>query len=270
MQVGGSAVISTREYLLGYTVNIGSPAECCREVYARALVQQHAQPCCAWLACLNPHAYVVALKDAVFAAALRQSDWLIADGVGIVIASLILGGDVRQRVTGSDVFLHLQQLMNAAGGMSVFFLGSSEETLALIRNRMAVDYPNIHVAGTYAPPFKPEFSAADLEQMLAAVNGSGADVLWVGMTAPKQEKWIFENRSRLQVKFAAAIGAVFDFYTGRVKRSHPVFRRMGLEWLPRLLQQPRRLWRRMFISAPIFLADVFKARVQTRVQRSVI
>jgi len=95
--------------------------------------------------------------------------------------------------------------------------------------------------------------------MIDAINATQADVLWVGMTAPKQEKWIYVNRERLEVRFAAAIGAVFDFYTGRVKRSHPVFQWLGLEWLPRLVQQPRRLWRRMFISAPIFLWDAVKS-----------
>jgi N-acetylglucosaminyldiphosphoundecaprenol N-acetyl-beta-D-mannosaminyltransferase len=82
------------------------------------------------------------------------------------------------------------------------------------------------------------------------------------MTAPKQEKWIDQNRSRLKVKFAGAIGAVFDFYAGQVQRSHPIFQRLGLEWLPRLIQQPRRLWRRMFISAPLFVWHVFKQKME--------
>ncbi len=80
------------------------------------------------------------------------------------------------------------------------------------------------------------------------------------MTAPKQEKWLHQHQAELNVKFAAAVGAVFDFYSGRVKRSHPVFQRLGLEWLPRLLQQPRRLWRRMGVSAPIFLWHVLRQR----------
>jgi len=80
------------------------------------------------------------------------------------------------------------------------------------------------------------------------------------MTAPKQEKWIFDNLPELDVKFAGAIGAVFDFYTGRVKRSHPFFQRIGLEWLPRLVQEPERLWRRMFVSAPIFVLHVLRQR----------
>lgn len=215
---------------------------------------------CSWLACLNPHSYAVALNVSSFASALRSANWLVPDGVGVVWASGVLGGHVRERVTGSDVFLALHQRMNAAGGLSVFFLGASEATLVQIRSRMAQDFPNIRVAGTYSPPFKPTYSEQELDAMISAVNETQPDVLWVGMTAPKQEKWIFENRARLDVPFAAAIGAVFDFYTGNVKRSHPLFQRLGLEWLPRLLQQPRRLWRRMLVSAPIFVMHVMRAR----------
>lgn len=253
-----------KEDVLGYGVGGKTIAGFIEDVFAR--IQAHAGEAsnCAWLACLNPHSYAVALKDATFSQALKAADWLIPDGAGVVIASKLLGGRIRERVTGSDVFLGLHSRMNAMGGMSVFFLGATVETLSLIHERMAKDYPNIRVAGTYSPPFKPVYSSVELDEMIQAVNASGADVLWVGMTAPKQEKWIFENRTRLKVKFAGAIGAVFDFYTGRVKRSHPVFQRLGLEWLPRLLQQPRRLWRRMFVSAPIFMWHVLKQRVGLR------
>lgn len=211
-----------------------------------------------WLACLNPHSYAVALEDQAFVEALRSADWLIPDGVGVVLAGRVLGASIPERVTGSDIFYGLHRRMNATGGYSVFFLGASEETLALIRARMAVDYPAIRVAGTYSPPFKPEYSAAELDEMITAVNAARPDVLWVGMTAPKQEKWIFQNLHRLDVKFAGAVGAVFDFYVGKVKRSHPVFQEMGLEWLPRLLRQPVRLWRRTFVSAPIFVWHVVR------------
>ena len=100
--------------------------------------------------------------------------------------------------------------------------------------------------------------------MILAINAAAPDVLWVGMTAPKQEKWIRANQDRLNVRFAGAIGAVFDFYTGKIKRSHPVFQRFGLEWLPRLLQEPRRLWRRMFLSAPVFVWHVLKQSYNKR------
>jgi N-acetylglucosaminyldiphosphoundecaprenol N-acetyl-beta-D-mannosaminyltransferase len=80
----------------------------------------------------------------------------------------------------------------------------------------------------------------------------------VGLTAPKQEKWIDQHRDQLDTKFIGAVGAVFDFYVGNVKRSHPVFQKMGLEWLPRLIQEPRRLFRRNFVSSPLFLWQVFR------------
>lgn len=245
-----------KDDVLGYVVDSCSVAECTDTIMTRLAQGESA---CNWLACLNPHSYAVAKGDAHFAKALRQADWLVADGAGVVLASRILGGRIRERVTGSDVFAALHQRMNHHGGRSVFFLGATEETLAQIRVKMAHDYPRIRVAGTYSPPFKASYSAEELEAMITAINAAKPDVLWVGMTAPKQEKWICDNLSRLDVGFAGAIGAVFDFYTGRVKRSHPLFQKLGLEWLPRLIQQPRRLWRRMFVSAPVFLWDVMWA-----------
>jgi N-acetylglucosaminyldiphosphoundecaprenol N-acetyl-beta-D-mannosaminyltransferase len=150
--------------------------------------------------------------------------------------------------------------LNARGGGRVFFLGSTQATLERIRQRMHSEYPRVEVAGMWSPAFKATYSDAETDVMVDKINRSNADVLWVGMTAPKQEVWIRGVQPRLQVKFAAAIGAVFDFYAGSIKRSPVVFQRLGLEWLPRLVQEPRRLWRRTFVSAPVFLAHVARQR----------
>ena len=252
-------MMAMKEKILGFEVGTVKAAGCADEIMA-ALGRKEAV--CRWLGCLNPHSYAMTLNDSHFSAALRNADWLVADGVGVVFASVVLGGKIRERVTGSDIFSALNERMNAQNGFSVFFLGSTHETLTRIRMKMATDYPNIRVAGTYSPPFQAAYSAAELDEMVAAINASRADVLWVGMTAPKQEKWIFDHRERLEVGFAAAVGAVFDFYTGNVKRSHPVFQKLGLEWLPRLIQQPRRLWRRMFVSAPVFVWAVLREKLR--------
>ena len=212
--------------------------------------------------CANPHSLVTADRDPMFREAILQADLVTPDGAGIVLASRILGGSITERVTGSDIFWGLNRQLNEMGGASCFFLGSTPSTLAKIRSKMARDFPNIEVVGTYSPPFKPEFEESDNERMIEAINAVRPDVLWVGMTAPKQEKWIYQHIDRLDVKFAGAIGAVFDFYVGNVKRSHPVFQRMGLEWLPRLLQEPRRLWRRNFVSSPLFLYKVFSQKLK--------
>ena len=237
------------ENILGYGVHAGG-VDACADAIAHAIAGNGPMR---WLACLNPHSYAVALDRPEFQAALRSADWLVADGVGVVFASRLQGGSLRERVTGSDVFHAVHRRLAAGGGGRIFFLGSTAETLRSIRERMAVDYPCLQVVGTYSPPFKAEFSEAELDDMVSVINAARPDVLWVGMTAPKQEVWLYRLRDRLDVRFAAAIGAVFDFYIGRIKRSPPVFQAIGLEWLPRLVQEPRRLWRRMFVSAPIFL-----------------
>ena len=248
------------EDIAGYTLSALSIQACVTDIVAWVKQAGSTGPC-RWLACMNPHSYVLALDDTSFSQALHSADWLIPDGVGVVLASKISGGRIRSRVTGSDIFRGVMVELNREGGSSVFFLGSTDETLAAIRARVAVDFPNVRVAGTYSPPFKPIFSDEDQKQMVAAINAATPDVLWVGITAPKQEKWIHQNLHKLDVRFAAAIGAVFDFYTERVIRSHTVFQRLGLEWLPRLIQEPRRLWTRMFISAPIFIWHVVRSKI---------
>lgn len=248
---------AAKENFLGYAVAATTTEELADDVVI-GLSKPGARK---WLACLNPHSYVIALNDKEFDAALRDSDWLIPDGVGIVMASSFLDGLVPRRISGPAIFTAIHQRLNDTPGGKVFFLGSTEETLARIRERMQVDFPNVKVVGVYSPPFKPSYTQEENQAMAAAVNSSGANILWVGLTAPKQEKWIHENRDLLNVGFIGAVGAVFDFYAGNIKTAPSWFRKNGLEWLPRLVQEPRRLWKRTFISAPIFLMHVFKARV---------
>ncbi|MBL0040260.1 MAG: WecB/TagA/CpsF family glycosyltransferase [Xanthomonadales bacterium] len=217
-----------------------------------------------WAACMNPHSYVVACDRKEFSRALKAADILVPDGIGIVLASRFCGGDIRERVTGFDLFTGLHDALALRGGGRVFFLGSTPEVLAEIAVRMQRDWPSLEVVGTYSPPFATQFSDAENMAMTAAVNAARADVLWVGMTAPKQEQWLHAQWPQLEVRVAGAIGAVFDFYAGRIKRSHPLFQRLGLEWLPRLLQEPRRLWRRTFVSTPRFLWDVWRFGIRKR------
>ncbi len=208
------------------------------------------------IACANPHSIEIARRDSLFRDALVASDLVVPDGIGVVIASRLLGGRIRRRVTGFDIFHGLNFALDSERRWSVFFLGSTENTLAQIRRRFSLDYPGIRVAGTYSPPFRAKFSEEEDRAMVDIVNKAQPDILWVGMTAPKQEKWIFQNRAKLMVGVSVAIGAVFDFYSGKVQRSSPFFQHLGLEWLPRLVREPGRLWRRNAVSSPSFLMRV--------------
>lgn len=244
--------------LLGYHLFDGTVDDCADQI---AEVAVSSKRDCKIIACLNPHSYFIAKEDAVFCSALRNVDWLVPDGSGVLIAARWLKVPLKERVAGPDVFCMVMKRLDVIQGR-VFFLGASDDTLRRIEEQAAAEYPKIIVVGTYSPPFKAEFSSEDSSRMIAAVNSARPDVLWVGMTAPKQEKWLFEHRDVLSVKVAGAIGAAFDFYAGTVRRSPASFQSLGLEWLPRLIQQPRRLWRRMFISAPIFLMDVVRERIR--------
>ena len=251
---------SARERLLGYHIYSGSINECVDSVTNWVRTGDHAR----WLACINPHSFVEATRRNEFREAIAKADWLIPDGVGIVVASWLLRGKIRRRLTGSDIFLHLHKTLNDNGGGRVFLLGATAQTLEAMQRRMGREFPRIEVVGTMSPPFCEEFDDAVNRSMLTAINSANADVLWVGLSAPKQELWIYRNCDKLDVKFAAAVGAVFDFYSGKVKRSNAVFQSAGLEWLPRLLREPRRLWRRMFISAPKFIGAVLNELTRER------
>ena len=128
------------------------------------------------------------------------------------------------------------------------FLGSSENVLALIRKNAAKVYPNLDVV-TFSPPYKPEFSEEDSKAMLDAINAANPDLMWIGMTAPKQEKWTFSHWKEMNIHcHVGTVGAVFDFFAGTVKRAPNWMQNSGLEWLFRLIQQPKRMWRRYLIG----------------------
>lgn len=204
---------------------------------------------------INPHSFIIARKDLIFREALLASDYLLPDGVGIVLACKILAGKRIKRISGSDLHEKVLNLLEKSAG-SCFYLGSSEETLQRIKERLDSERPSVK-AGFFSPPFKKEFSEEDSSAMIMKVDEFKPDVLFIGMTAPKQEKWVFINRDRLNVPAICCIGAVFDFYSGTVKRPGKFWINLGLEWLPRLLREPKRLWRRNFVSNPLFMILVY-------------
>jgi N-acetylglucosaminyldiphosphoundecaprenol N-acetyl-beta-D-mannosaminyltransferase len=246
--------------ILGYRITVKPIEDCVDEI--TSWIENGSKG--KYFVCVNPHSLEVAEIDPVFDEAIRSADLIVPDGIGIVIASKILGGTIQDRVTGSDIFLGLSDRLNQKNGFSFFFLGSTEENLNRIRQKMHQDYPNITVAGTYSPPFRNEIGEEENLAMIGTINRVRPDVLWVGMTAPKQEKWIYENKNKLDVKLIGPIGAVFDFYTGNAKRSSPFFQEIGFEWLPRFLREPRRLWRRNLVSNPRFLLRVIGQRFNNR------
>ena len=217
---------------------------------------------------INAHSYNTAQEDEAFAEALSKGDYLIPDGASIVKACrwLKAKSQPKERIAGWDLFAFEMRRLNDKGKMineklRVMFLGSSEKVLALIRERAAIDYPHLEVI-TYSPPFKPEFSDEDNKEMIQAINKANPDLLWIGMTAPKQEKWTYQHWKELDIHcHVGTIGAVFDFYAGTAKRAPLWWQKHSMEWLYRLLFEPKRMWRRYVIGNPLFLWNILKEKI---------
>lgn len=209
---------------------------------------------------INPHSYVEAKKDPEFVEALQKADWLIPDGSGIVLAAKVIRGQSIPKIAGSDMHAWLLNVADQQR-LKVFYLGSSRKTLSKIEERLDREYSNIQY-GSYSPPFKSFFSDEDNQRMVEAVNQFKPDILFVGMTAPKQEKWVQRHKDQIDAELICSVGAVFDFFAGTQNRAPKWMLNLGLEWLHRLILNPRRLWRRNFISTPLFLKDVVASRLK--------
>jgi N-acetylglucosaminyldiphosphoundecaprenol N-acetyl-beta-D-mannosaminyltransferase len=211
---------------------------------------------------INTHSWVVAETDPVLREALSSSDVLLPDGEGIVWAVRYLTGQQIRKIAGFDIFIHLLQYLQKTSG-TCFFMGGSQKTLDLIKARLAKEYPNI-TAGFYSPPFKQEFSDEDNSIIHTKIrsqftaHSSPFTVLFVGMTAPKQEKWVHKNKENIHADIICSIGAVFDFYAGTVKRPPDWMIRLKLEWLGRLLSNPKKMWKRVFLSGPRFILSILQ------------
>jgi N-acetylglucosaminyldiphosphoundecaprenol N-acetyl-beta-D-mannosaminyltransferase len=202
------------------------------------------------IATTNPEFVMAAQKDADFRQVLDQCDLCIADGVGLLLAAHLLGTPLPERVPGSELVYNLAHLC-ALEGWRLFLLGAApgiaEEAGRLFQAR----YPDLQIAGTYAGSPDPE----ENEEIVAMINDSHANLLYVAYGAPKQDKWIARNREALpSVRVALGVGGSLDFVTGKATRAPRWVQNLGLEWLHRLLKEPWR-WRRM-LALPHFALKV--------------
>lgn len=211
---------------------------------------------------VNAHSFNTAQHDKVFAEALEKGDVLIPDGASVVWACkwLKAKSQPRERCAGWDLFAFEMDRLNNKGGR-VMFMGSSEKVLALIKTKASREYPNLEVV-TYSPPYKPEFSEDDNRAIIKAINEANPDLLWIGMTAPKQEKWTYTHWHELDIHcHVGTVGAVFDFFAGTTERAPSWWQNHGLEWLYRLIKEPRRMWKRYVLGNPLFFWNILKEKL---------
>lgn len=209
---------------------------------------------------INAHCFNIAQTDSLYQDALLNSQVLIPDGISVVWAFRWLTGQKILKIAGADLFFYEMARLQQTGG-KCFFLGSTNKTLQKIEERVKYEYPSI-IIKTHSPPYKLEFSMDDNQNMLSLINGFKPDVLFVGMTAPKQEKWAYLHYDHLQVGHICCIGAVFDFYAGSISRAPQWMIQLGLEWLFRLIKEPSRMWRRYLIGNLLFVWSIFKEKMK--------
>ena len=239
---------------------------------SRLNLQETVEQFCRWIdlhekkrVCVTPVNCVLwARRDETLREIYNSSDMNTADGVPLIWASKILGGPIHGRVTGLDLlpaFAHVA----AQKGYSFFFLGAAEGVAQHLADTLARLHPGLKIAGVYSPPFEKNFSSDEIAKMVSIVNSSKANVLWVSLTAPKQDIWIKENFEKLNVNIAVGVGGAFEVTAGLIPRAPRWMQHWGLEWFFRFRQEPVRLFARYFIEAPSFLPllaiEVMKRKV---------
>ena len=176
------------------------------------------------------------------------------DGMPLVWLSRLKGFRHVERVYGPDLMLALCE-RSAAKGYRHFFYGGAEGVPEQLASVLQKRFPGLQVAGTFSPPFRPLTPEED-DQIIQMINEAAPDIVWVGLSTPKQERWMAEHVGRLTAPVLIGVGAAFDFLTGRKPQAPRWMQRAGLEWLFRLLTEPRRLWRRYLTNNPLFVALV--------------
>lgn len=206
----------------------------------------------------NVHTVMECQRDPALMGIHNQSGMTTPDGMPIVWCGKWAGARGITRVYGPDLMLEMCARL-AGSRHSAFFYGTTPDTLERLQKRLASDFPGLRIAGTYAPPFRPLTSIEDAE-VVALLNASGADLVWVGLGAPKQERWMAEHQDALTASVLIGVGAAFDFHAGTVRQAPLWMQRRGFEWLYRLWREPRRLWRRYLRTNPAFVMHVIRRR----------
>lgn len=202
-------------------------------------------------------------KDLEFYQVYQDADYRVCDSQLIMYASRFLGQPIQQKVSGSDLFPAFYQRYSQDENVKIFLLGGMAGVAAKASQRINAKVGRNMVVGTYSPPLGFESDRAECAKIIEIINHSGANVLAVGVGAPKQEKWIGQYRLSLtEIKTFFAIGATIDFEAGNLRRAPAWMSSAGLEWLYRLLCEPGRLWKRYLIDDLGFFVLIFRQKLQ--------
>jgi N-acetylglucosaminyldiphosphoundecaprenol N-acetyl-beta-D-mannosaminyltransferase len=193
---------------------------------------------------------VTGTQQSTFSRVLREADLVTPDGAPVAWMMRRLGVQGQQRINGPDL---MWRYCEQAGqrGESIYLYGGTEATLGLLQEQLKAAFPGLVIAGVISPPFRAP-TPEELASHIAAINASGAGTVWVSLGCPKQEMWMAAQRGKVRAVMIG-VGAAFDYHAGTVQRAPLWMQRAGLEWLHRLVSEPRRLWRRYLVTNSLFI-----------------
>lgn len=200
----------------------------------------------------NAHSVVSGKQDPAFARVIDEADMATPDGAPVAWMLRRLGHPTQPRINGPDLmWKYCAQAAGHGADESIYLFGSSPETLDILQQELLRAFPGLRIAGAHSPPFRPATPAED-DAIVRAINDSGAGVVFVSLGCPKQEKWMAAHRGRIHAVMIG-VGAAFDFHAGTVSRAPLWMQQRGLEWLHRLVSEPRRLWKRYLVTNTLFI-----------------
>jgi N-acetylglucosaminyldiphosphoundecaprenol N-acetyl-beta-D-mannosaminyltransferase len=202
------------------------------------------------------HGVMESQRDSVVMTAHRSAGMVVPDGMPLVWCARAVGMADVGHVRGADL-MHAILERSVAEGWRHYFYGSSDEVLAALVAKVTATYQDIQIVGAMSPPFR-ALSAEEGLEIASEINHLNPDIVWVGLSTPKQELWMFRWRKALVAPVMIGVGAAFDFHAGTRRQAPPWLRDTGLEWLYRLVLEPRRLWRRYLINNTEFVAAILK------------
>ena len=235
-------------------LGVGLQAVQTLDVVARMEKWIHDGGRCHTVAATSMHGVVEAQRDPCFKEILNSTDAVVPDGMPLVWLGQQAGYYLPRRVYGPELILAFCEKTQSQGYRH-FFYGSEPRAAEQLARSLKHRFPGLQVAGTYSPPFR-LLSREEDDEIVAMISRAAPDVLWVGLGTPKQERWMHEHKNRLNVPVVVSVGAAFDWLSGRKKQAPRWMREHGLEWLFRVFQEPRRLWRRYLIYGTEFVACI--------------
>ena len=245
--------VPPRVDVLGVHVSAVSMAEAVTEIERWVTEDQRRYVCVTGV-----HGVMESRRDPTLQRIHNDSGLTTPDGMPLVWCARAAGFGGVERVYGPDLMLEVCRA-GVQAGWRHYFYGGAPGVAEQLADRLSRRFEGLAVAGTWCPPYR-ELRDDEVDEVVARVNASGADIVWVGLSTPKQERWMAAFRERLAAPVLLGVGAAFDFHAGRVRQAPALLQRAGLEWAFRLAVEPGRLWRRYLRNNPAFVAAIVRRR----------